>query len=63
MIDPRDAMRVFGEDAIRGKYVKVWDMYRENRFSLRDRYVGRFDQWDDSSPEYISAGVVKVKDR
>lgn len=63
VLSPRDAMRVFGEGTIRGKYIPIWDQYRENRFKLRDQYVGRFNQWDESSPEYISAGVVKVKDR
>lgn len=63
VISERDAMRVFGEGSIRGKFERIWNMYRENRFKLRDQYVGRFDHWLPDSPEYISAGVCKVKDR
>lgn len=56
-----DAMRLFGEDTARGKYYKIWDSYRNNLHSLRDRYVKRFGRWDVNDPVYLAGGVVKVK--
>ena len=60
-LSPVEAMRVFDEETLRGRYEQIWAMYRENIHGLRDAYVGRFKDWNTASPDYIAAGIVKTK--
>jgi hypothetical protein len=60
-LSAQDSMRVFSTNTIKGVYNQIWDVYRSNRFKLRDNYVSRFGKWDIGSPDYLAAGVVKVK--
>lgn len=57
----RDSMRIFDSKVVKGRYKNIWPAYRDNVYKLRDSYVARFGAWDNYSPAYIAAGVVKVK--
>lgn len=61
VISQIDAMRMFDIDTIRGKYERIWGTYRDNRYGLRDRYVARFGEWNNGSPDYLGAGLIKTK--
>ncbi len=63
ILSVRDAMRVFDDRTVRGKYLDVWNNIRDNPYKLRDAYVSRFNEWHEGSPDYIPAGVCKVKER
>ena len=62
LLTVKDAMKLFGENAVKGKYESCWEGYRDNKYGFRNAYVSRFDHWHEGSPDYIGAGVVKVKD-
>lgn len=57
----QESMEIFDDDLLEGNFLLIKNKYRENILRLRDKYKRRYGGFKVSDPEFLSAGVEKVK--